>query len=143
MHVTTDQLIEVLRRDGLRITSARRAVCAVLAGAHDDHLDAAAIYERAVNELGADLDRSTVYRTLDALETAGAIRHAHLGDSAVYHLADERHHQHLVCGNCGTTLSIPAEELEDFLAVVEQKTGFVPDVEHFAVSGLCAACAAR
>jgi Fur family ferric uptake transcriptional regulator len=81
-----------------------------------------------------------VYRTLDALERAGAIRHAHLGESAVYHLADERHHQHLVCVNCGATTAIPEEDLLGFVATVGQKTGFQPDVEHFAVSGLCADC---
>lgn len=141
MHITTDRLIDALRAHGLRITDARRAVCAVIASSHDEHLDAAAIYGRAV-ALGADLDRSTVYRTLDALERAGAIRHAHLGESAVYHLADERHHQHLVCSNCGKTVAIPQDDLEGFLTTVMERTGFIPDVEHFAVSGLCAGCAA-
>jgi Fur family ferric uptake transcriptional regulator len=142
MHITTELLIDALRGDGLRITDARRAVCAVIAASHGDHLDAAAIYDKAVNDLGADLDRSTVYRTLDALENAGAIRHAHLGESAVYHLADESHHQHLVCQRCGATVAIPEDDLRGFLATVTERTGFVADVEHFAVSGLCSNCSA-
>lgn len=143
MHIGVDELISALRADGLRITDARRAVCAVIASSHSDHLDASAIYDKAVNELGAGLDRSTVYRTLDALERAGAIRHAHLGDSAVYHLADEDRHQHLVCRLCGATVAIPAAELQGFLETIRSRTGFEPDVEHFALSGRCAACAAR
>jgi Fur family transcriptional regulator, ferric uptake regulator len=139
MHIDTDQLIAALRADGLRITDARRAVCAIIAESHADHLDASAIYDRAV-QLGIDLDRSTVYRTLDALERAGAIRHAHLGESAVYHLADEVHHQHLVCSSCGTTVAIPEADLDEFLTAIRERTGFTPDIEHFAMSGLCSAC---
>ena len=31
MHITADQLVDTLRSEGLRITEARRAVCAVIA----------------------------------------------------------------------------------------------------------------
>jgi Fur family transcriptional regulator, ferric uptake regulator len=115
----------------------------VIAGADSDHLDANAIHGRAVTDLGVDLDLSTVYRTLEALEEAGAVRHAHLGEAAVYHLAEEQPHQHLVCRNCGATTAVPAADLEEFLSSVRARTGFVADVEHFAVSGLCADCASR
>jgi Fur family ferric uptake transcriptional regulator len=136
-------LIEILRARGHRITDARRAVCEVIAGADSEHLDATAIHARAVTVLGVDLDLSTVYRTLEALEEAGAVRHAHLGEAAVYHLAEEQPHQHLVCRVCGATLAVPAADLEEFISSVRARTGFVADVEHFAVSGVCADCAAR
>lgn len=142
MHITADQLIDTLRNEGLRITEARRAVCTVIAESHADHLDAATVYDRARNELGAQIDRSTVYRTLDVLEAAGVIRHAHVGDAAVYHLEEEQRHQHLVCDSCGATVSVPADELVEFAETIRKRTGFQPDVEHFAVSGLCESCAA-
>ena len=141
MHVTSTDLIEILRRRGHRITEARRAVCEVIATSHSEHLDATAIHGRAIRDLGVDLDLSTVYRTLEALEDAGAVRHAHLGEAAVYHLADEQPHQHLVCRICGATTAIPTTDLAELLASVEAMTGFVADVEHFAVSGVCSNCA--
>ena len=94
-------------------------------------------------DLGSDLDLSTVYRTLEALEEAGAVRHAHLGEAAVYHLAEEQPHQHLVCRICGSTTALPASELTGFLASVADSTGFVADVEHFALSGVCSRCITR
>ena len=141
MSSTSSDLIEILRLRGHRITDARRAVCEVIADSDSEHLDATAIHGRAVRDLGVELDLSTVYRTLEALEEAGAVRHAHLGEAAVYHLAGEQPHQHLVCRICGATTAIPATDLAEFLASVETMTGFVADVEHFAVSGLCANCA--
>ncbi len=143
MHITSTELIDILKGRGHRITDARRAVCEVIAVSHSEHLDATTIHDKAVNDLGVDLDLSTVYRTLEALEEAGAVRHAHLGDAAVYHLAEEQPHQHLVCRICGATSAIPASDLAEFLASVESMTGFVADIEHFAVSGVCSDCTTR
>jgi Fur family transcriptional regulator, ferric uptake regulator len=142
MHITSTELVDILKGKGHRITEARRAVCEVIAASHAEHLDATAIHDKAVHDLGVDIDLSTVYRTLEALEDAGAVRHAHLGEAAVYHLAEEQPHQHLVCSRCGTTTAIPASDLEEFLASISERTGFIADIEHFAVSGLCASCAA-
>ncbi|MEX1125557.1 MAG: Fur family transcriptional regulator [Acidimicrobiia bacterium] len=140
MHITADDLIATLRDNGHRITDARRAVCGVIARSHGDHLDATTIHHKAIMELGTELDLSTVYRTLEALEEVGAVRHAHLGEAAVYHLSEEQPHQHLVCRICGSTTAIPASDLIGFLSSVEALTGFVADVEHFALSGICSNC---
>jgi Fur family ferric uptake transcriptional regulator len=140
MHITADDLIATLRDRGLRITDARRAVCGVIAHSHGDHLDAATIHDKAMTDLGAELDLSTVYRTLEVLEEAGAVRHAHLGEAAVYHLAEEQPHQHLVCRLCGSTTALQASDLVGFLTSVEELTGFVADVEHFALWGVCSNC---
>ena len=140
--VTAESLTEALRARGLRITEPRRAVCAVVASSRGEHLNAADVFERARHELGADIDRSTVYRTLEALEAAGLVRHGHIGHGpTVYHLAAEAPHQHLVCRNCGTTTSILGSDLEELLARIEALTGFRADLEHFSLSGRCARCA--
>ncbi|HEX9644364.1 MAG TPA: Fur family transcriptional regulator [Acidimicrobiia bacterium] len=139
MHISADQLIDALRGEGHRITRARTAICEVLAVSHTEHLDAGAIRER----IGADgVDLSTVYRTLDALEEAGVLAHTHLGHGpAVYHLAEEAHHQHLVCERCGLTVALAAEDLEQWTGEIRTRTGFVIEPSHFALTGLCAACA--
>lgn len=141
MHVSADRLIGALRADGLRITAARRAVCAVIAEAHDEHLTATDILNRARAD-GASLDQSTVYRTVEALEGSGLLTHTHLGHGAsVYHLADEAEHQHFVCDRCGAAAAIAAGDLAGFIRDIEAKSGFVVDPGHFALSGLCADCA--
>ena len=58
-----------------------------------------------VDELAAEVQRtmpdvslSTIYRTLEALDEAGLVTHAHLHHgSPTYHSVDEEPHVHLVC----------------------------------------------
>jgi len=143
MHITADDLIAVLRAEDLRITEPRRLVCEVIATRHDDHLTAASIYDAVESETHGGVDRATVYRTLEVLESAGAIKHGHIGHGpTVYHLAEESPHQHLVCQSCGRTVTVGAADLVPFLDAVRADTGFVVDIEHFALSGLCETCAA-
>jgi Fur family ferric uptake transcriptional regulator len=142
MHITADTLVDALSERGYRITRARRAVCEVVAKAHDEHLSAADIYQRARESSDARLDRSTVYRTLEALEDAGLLAHSHLGHGpSVYHLAEDAGHQHLICRNCGTTITLPRAEADHIARSITRSTGFVADPNHFALSGLCRDCA--
>jgi Fur family transcriptional regulator, ferric uptake regulator len=142
VHITADKLIGALSERGYRITKARRAVCEVVAAAHDEHLSASDMYARARAQTGARLDRSTVYRTLEALEESGLLAHSHLGHGpSVYHLAEDAGHQHLICRHCGRTSTLPEAETERLVEAITVATGFVADVNHFALSGLCASCA--
>ncbi len=143
MHIDSETLINALRDQGLRITNARRAVCSVVARRHSEHLTAASILDEVKGEPGARADQSTVYRTLDALEEAGLLVHSHLGHgAAVYHLASEAAHQHVVCSRCGTTAAVPAAGLSEWLNDLQERTGFTVDPTHFAVTGLCPDCGA-
>ncbi len=142
MHIAAETLIEALRSQGLRITRSRRAVCAIVAASHGEHLTAASILERVEADPEAKADQSTVYRTLDALQEAGLLVHSHLGHGpAVYHLASEASHQHVVCSRCGATASVPASGLSRWLEELRESTGFEVDPTHFAVTGICGNCA--
>lgn len=144
MHISPDVLIDALRDQGLRITAARRAVCSVVAERHGQHLTAATILEGTRTEQDARVDQSTVYRTLDALEEAGLLVHSHLGHGpAVYHLATESGHTHVVCSTCGAIEAIPADSLETWVRALRESTGFEIDPSHFAVTGLCSDCASK
>jgi Fur family ferric uptake transcriptional regulator len=113
----------------------------VLASSHDEHLSAADIYSRAQAQTGTRLDRSTVYRTLEALEGSGLLTHSHLGHGpSVYHLAEDGGHQHLVCLRCGKTFTLPEVETRRLVEAIARSTGFVLDASHFALSGLCIDC---
>lgn len=142
MHISADDLVAILRDNGLRITQPRTTVCTVIAERHNEHLTAASIFEAVQASSESDVDIATVYRTLDVLEEAGAITHGHIGHGpTVYHLAEDADHQHLVCSRCGTTVAVPTDRMNDMLSGITKDTGFVPNVQHFALSGLCAKCA--
>ena len=141
MHVTTDDLIAALRREGLRITKARRAICRTLSEAHADHLSAADVLERSRRGATGTINSSTVYRTLDVLESLGYLRHVHLGHGpGVYHFVDETPHHHLVCEECGRSVDVPFDEVRPMLEDLTARHGFRADSLHFAISGRCRDC---
>jgi Fur family transcriptional regulator, ferric uptake regulator len=135
-----ERILDELRSGGGRVTTARRALVEALldGGSHLTADDLAARVQVAHPEV----HRSTVYRTLDALERLGVVVHSHLGHGGgVYHLADEQH-QHLVCEGCGTVVEVPDDVFAPLAAVVRRRYGFTIEPGHFVLVGRCRACRA-
>jgi Fur family ferric uptake transcriptional regulator len=135
-------MLGALRESGQRLTAARRAICAVLAASPGAHLSASEIYDRAAART-PDLNQSTVYRTIDALEELGFLHHVHFGHGpGVYHLSPEVEHYHLVCEVCGTTAQVDRDDFDTALTGLARKAGFSSIGLHFALEGVCSRCAA-
>ena len=127
-----------LRAVGLRSTAQRRAVLQSLFEARHATVDELAA---EVQQTMPDVSLSTIYRTLEALDDAGLVTHAHLHHgSPTYHSVDEEPHVHLVCTGCGAIGQQPVEVAATLAARLQEATGFVVDVSHLAVHGLCAHC---
>ncbi len=134
-----EDILEVVREAGGRVTSARRAVITVLLAGSQEHLTAEHVAERVQRDQ-PDVHLSTVYRTLDALEELGVLTHVHLGHGpSTYHLASDPHH-HAVCDSCGAVVHLPADVLDQVAARVRADTGFEVAAPHFSLPGRCAAC---
>lgn len=89
------------------------------------------------------VNASTVYRTLALLEEVGVLQHSHLEDGAEYHRTEEAEHVHLVCGSCGSDDALSLGEADGLRSLIRRHHGFEADLTHFAITGLCADCAAR
>ena len=136
---TVDDLVDALRAQGQRITTARRAVLAELVEAGDTHLGADDLAAR-INATHPDVHISTVYRTLDALCDAGLITVSRFGEqSTTYHLASDVHH-HAVCTGCGATINLPAAALDHLTRRLAQDHGFHADPHHLTIPGTCRDC---
>ena len=134
------EILELLRADGGRVTSARRAVVTSLM-ASDGHVSAEAIAAE-VQAAMPDVSVSTVYRTLEVLERLGQVEHVHLGHGpSLYHLADRRH-VHLLCRVCDQVIELPHTYLAGLSDQLVADHGFVLEPGHFALLGTCAPCAA-
>jgi Fe2+ or Zn2+ uptake regulation protein len=144
VEVTASELLDALRRSNLRITASRRAICEILAADHHSHLTAGELLERVNQQLGAKVAPSTIYRTIDALEAEGLVRHLHLGAGpAVLHLAEDSTHHHLVCESCGRTVDIDTGAFDTTIGLVAKRNHFVPETVHYALLGRCEACVAK
>jgi Fur family ferric uptake transcriptional regulator len=135
-------LRERLRSLGLRATTARLAVLALLRDA------AGPLTHDAVQaKLGEGApDTATLYRVLADLTARGLLRRMDLGDHVWrFELVDDRRdvtpdHPHFLCDGCGVVACLPPLQLTPTL-------GALPALLHGAqlhlrVSGRCATCAA-
>ena len=133
-----ERIVADLRANHGRVTSARAAIITTLlrAQGHVTADDVAVV----VQATHPQVHLSTIYRTLDALESIGVVDHAHLGHGrAVYHLTDAPH-QHLVCEICGSVIEVPDELFTDLGTSLDQHYGFSMRLNHFAVLGCCRHC---
>ena len=134
----TGNVIGVLRARGLRMTPQRRAIVAEIMRTRG-HISPTALARKVQGEMPG-VNASTVYRTLSLLEEVGVLSHAHLEGGAEYHRAEEAGHVHLTCSNCGAEDDLSLEEAEALSNLIERHREFLPDLTHFAISGLCAEC---
>jgi Fur family ferric uptake transcriptional regulator len=142
VHDQLEDTLAEIRAAGGRVTPARRAVLSAILSAGEHHFTAADIFE-AVAKAKPRPDRATVYRTLELLTEIGLLKPLQLdGDAAVYHRTDH-HHGHLICGQCGAIVEMPAKTLTSLAQTLRTRTGFVIDADRFAISGTCARCAER
>lgn len=133
-------VLAALRGTGGRITTGRREIVRALVTAENHHVTAEQLAELVQRE-HADVHRSTVYRTLDALEERGVVRRVDVGGGrAVYHLVDHAHH-HLVCDGCGAVVEVPDDAFAGLRRTLARRHGFVIAPEHLALGGRCASCA--
>ena len=70
------------------------------------------------------------------------MQHSHLESGAEYHKRDEAQHVHLTCHRCGRDDALSIAEAGRLGKLIHHHHGFVADLTHFAITGLCATCAA-
>src|SRR5439155_4681796 len=134
---------EIFRQNGRPRTVQRTLILQILTEC-SGHVAQNDIYERVHAELPM-VNRSTISRTLDALEEMGMVRHVHDGDGAIrYHRAEDPLHVHFVCSRCAHLADVADTSMLDAVShTLQASLGFVADFTHFPIAGLCAGCAAQ
>ncbi len=135
-----DDAPATLRAHGLRWTPQRRALLDVLA-ATTGHVTGAELVDRC-RAIDPATIPSTVYRTLDVLETLGYVRHAHGVDGREeYHVLPADDHGHLHCLGCHGSWEIGGGEAAALVAALRRERGFAVELSHLSIAGLCRRCA--
>jgi Fur family transcriptional regulator, ferric uptake regulator len=129
---------DTLRASGYRVTPQRQLVLESVSRL--EHASPEEIFAD-VRQTAAGVNVSTVYRTLELLEQVGLVTHTHLGHGAPrYHLAAQAQHVHLVCRQCEQVTEVDKSAVLPLLAALEESEGFLADLGHLTIFGLCAAC---
>src|SRR4051794_22151453 len=136
---TTEQLTDLFRERGLRVTPQRQMIFGLLQ-ANDSHPTVEALYERAQSEMPT-MSLKTVYQTVHDLEALGEVSVLDLGTGSLRvdpNVEDEHHH--LVCSSCGRVRDLPVEF--DGLRVPKSlRRDFTIDAVQVIFRGHCDDCA--
>jgi Fur family ferric uptake transcriptional regulator len=138
------ELLDRVEGKGVRLTAQRRALIETIQEA-TTHLDAASLLKQA-RERDPNIDRATVYRTIELLKKLGLIDELDLmhlnGEKHYYEVKTEKDHLHLACFECGEILEFATPSFEKLKQEIAAKNGFAIQVIRLEVGGLCSTCAA-
>lgn len=113
-----------LRKAGLKVTLPRVKILTMLEKADKHHMSAEDVY-KALLEAGEDVGLATVYRVLTQFESAGLVlRHNFEGGHAVFELATEDHHDHMVCTETGQVIEFCDPIIERRQREIAEEHGF-------------------
>ncbi|WP_164514455.1 Fur family transcriptional regulator [Brevibacterium aurantiacum] len=97
---------------------------------------------RTLEDQGHTVGLATVYRQLNALSESGHADSITIAEKQLFRAcAQDEHHHHLVCENCGKAVEIEPPS-EDWMSTTARVHGFEVTRHMFEIFGLCAECAA-
>jgi Fur family transcriptional regulator, ferric uptake regulator len=139
VHIMAEQRLRLVDQ---RYTSGRRALVELLSSAGHP-VSIGDIAQRLPS-----LPRSSAYRHLVDLQTAGLVRRVTASDEFTrFELAEDltEHHHHLLCSNCGQVIDVtlPPGLERDVARAISQLAGaegFQAHSHQLDVLGVCAAC---
>jgi Fur family ferric uptake transcriptional regulator len=113
-----------LKQAGLKVTRPRMKILELLENTKKRHLTAEDVY-KILLEQKSDIGLATVYRVLTQFETAGLItRHHFEGAQSVFELAQEEHHDHMICLKTGKIVEFYDEVIEQRQREIAEVHGF-------------------
>lgn len=113
-----------LRKAGLKVTLPRVKILNILENVEEHHLSAEDVYKKLL-EAGDDVGLATVYRVLTQFEAAGLVlRHNFEGGHAVFELARDDHHDHMVCSQTGQVIEFCDPIIEERQKAIADEYGF-------------------
>jgi Fur family ferric uptake transcriptional regulator len=128
---------EELKNSGLKATLPRIKVLEMFQKTSQRHMSAEDVFKMLLAE-GSDVGLATVYRVLMQFEQAGILSRTHFETGkAVFELNEGKHHDHLVCIDCGRVEEFFDAEIEKRQRSIAQTRGF--DLQDHALA-LYAAC---
>ena len=130
-----------LRTRALKLTPQRKRIFTRVFATHE-HFSAETLYGWMRGEEGSRVSRATVYRTLGLLVEGGFLESLDTGRGELLyeHILGHRHHDHLVCIDCGRIEEFSDERIEDFQREAARRKGFTLHYHNLRLFGTCASC---
>lgn len=136
-------LQDYLRHKGLKVTHQREEIARTFLRS-TRHLSAEELY-RQIQKIHPEVGLSTIYRTLKLLVEAGLASQREFGDGITRYepVAGGRHHDHLICVNCGAIIEFQNQKIEELQKEVAENKNFTVLQHKLELYGYCEKCRRR
>lgn len=131
-------MITIIITTMLKLTAHRETILNFI-NASNVHWDAEEL-ARALAGSGKAIGIATIYRGLAALDEAGLICSIQFGGRKRYERANKRHHDHLLCTDCGIVEEFMQPEIEALQERVAKSKKFKMTGHQLLIYGLCEEC---
>jgi Fur family ferric uptake transcriptional regulator len=133
-------LLEVLRANGMRITTGRRALLQFILDNRSRR-----VRLREIHAHLADVDRTSIYRNLLAFERLGIVQGIKLPhhDKTYQYVLDRKIHHFYICKACGNARRGNRKLFDRIESALRDTHGFAKANLSVVFYGTCASCAAR
>jgi len=146
MPESQEQFKNLLKQNGLKVTTQRVAILEVLNSRPGRHLTAEEIYDY-VKKKYPEIGIATVYRTIQVLSDLYLIDKLNLDDGYVrYEISKHgkenacHHHHHLICLDCGNIYAFQDDLLETLEERIKETMGFEVVDHEVKLYGHCKKC---
>ena len=131
-----------LAKNRLKRSDQREAIVDAFLRSHR-HLSVDDLFQ-LVQKRRADVGRTTVYRTLKLLQSAGLAQELVLdGQSRFEREYKREHHDHFICKYCGEIFEFVSDDIERLQDEIAEKLGFAIEGHRHQIYGACRNCVAR
>ncbi|RJP20828.1 MAG: transcriptional repressor [Candidatus Abyssobacteria bacterium SURF_5] len=131
---------QFLLKQNLKFTPQRKSILDAVFATHH-HFDADQMV-LILKERGNEISRASVYRTLDLLIKSGLVNALELGNSkkTYEHVVGHKHHDHLICVECGRTIEFDDSFIEMLQEKVCDRLKFLAEHHSLRIFGKCERC---
>ena len=131
---------DFLKKKNLKLTDQREEILKMFLKT-DKHLSVEDLYHIA-KKRDSGIGHATVFRTLKLLCEAGLANRVDLGGKEIRyeHKYGHRHHDHLVCVECGKFIEAVDQDIEKLQDKLCKKFGFLAQHHKMDIFGVCKQC---
>lgn len=134
-------LLNNLKKNRFRITESRKIICQILEKNIHFHFSVKELHKLVNSKSKSLIDKTTIYRTLDALEELGLLTHSHVPHkSAIYFINDKNQNVHLICEKCDKIIDLPNNSINSINSILKNETDFQAINNNFIFVGTCTKC---
>ncbi len=134
-------LLNTLKKNGYRITKSRKLICELLESDIHFHFNVKQLHQKINLLSNSNIDRTTIYRTLVALEELGLLQHSHIPHKpAIYFLNNNNQNVHLICETCDKIVDIENHSINSINLILQNDTNFHTINNNFVYIGKCSKC---